>query len=132
MIFRDSFEVQTKILNYANITKEIQQIVEKSKIKEGICHLFLPATTAGIMVNEMDHFLIEDFKRFFREIASEERMYAHTDNAHSHIRAAMLSQSISFPVSRGKIMLGAWQSILLWEFDIKDRKRKIIITITGI
>jgi secondary thiamine-phosphate synthase enzyme len=114
-----------------DITKEVKSVVQKSKAKDGICHVFLPGTTAGLMINEMDQFLMEDFKRMFKELIKEERMYAHPENAQSHLRAAMLSQSISLPVSKSNLMLGTWQSILLWEFDIKARTRKIIVTIFG-
>ena len=131
MIFRESFETKTETLNYVDITKEIQQIAKKSKVKDGICHIFLPGTTAGLMINEMDQLLMEDFKLLFRELISEKRMYAHPENAQSHLRAAMLSQSISLPVSKSKIELGTWQSILLWEFDVKSRTRKIIVTVFG-
>ncbi len=128
MIFRESFEAKTETLNYVDITKEVAKFVEKSKAKDGICHIFLPGTTAGLMINEMDQFLMEDFKRLFRELVSEKRMYAHPENAQSHLRAAMLSQSILLPVAKGKIELGTWQSILLWEFDVEARTRKIIVT----
>jgi len=131
MIFRDSFEIKIETLNYVDITKKIETVVQKSKIKEGLCHVFLPGTTAGIMSNEMDQFLMEDFKRLFRELVDEKRMYAHPDNGYSHIRASMLSTEKSFPVSEGKLMLGTWQSILLWEFDVTSRTRKIIVTLIG-
>ena len=131
MIFRDSFEIKIETLNYVDITKEVENIVQKSKIVQGICHVFLPGTTAGIMSNEMDQFLMEDFKRLFRELVDEKRMYAHPDNSYSHIRASMLSTEKSFPVSANKLMLGTWQSILLWEFDVTSRTRKIIVTLIG-
>ena len=131
MIFRESFEVKTETLNYVDITKDIEKLVEKSKVKEGLCHIFLPGTTAGIILNEMDHFLIEDFKRVFRQLIDDKKMYSHPDNAYSHLRAALLQQSISLPVSKSKLMRGTWQSILLWEFDVKSRARQIVVTVTG-
>ena len=131
MIFRDSFEAKTETLNYVNITGNIEKAIMKSKIKEGICHVFLPGTTAGIMSNEMDQFLMEDFKRFFRNLIDEKKMYAHPDNAHSHLRASLLSQNMTFTVLKGRLLLGTWQSILLWEFDIEPRTRKVIVTVIG-
>ena len=129
MIFRDSFEVKTEPLNYMDITKDVEKVVEKSRAQEGMCHVFLPATTAGLMLNEMDRLLMEDFKRMFRELASEKRMYAHPDNAHSHLRASLLSAEKTLPVSGAKLALGRWQSILLWEFDVKPRTREITVTV---
>ena len=131
MIFRESFEVSTQTFNYVDITKDIEKLVEKSKVKEGLCHVFLPGTTAGIVLNEMDPFLMEDFKRVFRQLIDDKKMYSHPDNAPSHLRAALLQQSISLPVSKSKLMRGTWQSILLWEFDVKPRARQIVVTVTG-
>ena len=131
MIIRESFEMKTETLNYVDITKSIEKLVEKSKVKEGLCHIFLPGTTTGMMLNEMDRFLMEDFKRLFRQLIDDKKMYSHPDNAHSHLRAALLQQSISLPVSKGKLMRGTWQSILLWEFDVKSRTRQIVVTVTG-
>ncbi len=131
MIFRSSFDIDTKPLNYVNITKHIEDLLLKSRVREGICNVFVQGTTTGLMINEMDHMLMEDFRRFYAKMVDENRIYSHEDNAHSHIRAAFLTTDKAVPISRGKLVLGEWQSIVLWEFDVKDRKRKIIVTVVG-
>ena len=132
MQFRDIIEAQTKKgISFMDITDKIASIVEKCKIQEGLCNIFMTATTAGLMLNENERMLFEDFIRLFEKLAPEEKMYSHPSNAFSHIRANLLRADYTIPVSRGKLVLGTWQNIILWEFDIEPRKRQIIVTING-
>lgn len=131
MIFREILAIDTQQgISFVNITERVRKIAEGCGITEGLCHLFLPATTAGLMLNENDRMLMEDFRHHFQSI-SEKKMYAHPDNAFSHLRASLLPSSHVIPVSNGKLILGTWQSIMLWEFDAGPRKRDIIVTVTG-
>jgi secondary thiamine-phosphate synthase enzyme len=132
MQFRDIFEVKTsKDMSFIEITDKINSIIVASQLQEGICNIFITATTAGLMINENERMLLEDFIRLFKKLTPEEKLYSHPSNAFSHIRANMLKQDLTIPVSRGKLVLGTWQSIILWEFDIEPRKREIIVTING-
>ncbi|MBI2971603.1 MAG: YjbQ family protein [Candidatus Aenigmarchaeota archaeon] len=131
MIFREIVVVETDGgMHVQDVTERITKIVGACHIKEGLCNIFLPATTAGLMVNEHDRMLMEDFKRFFKTI-EEKRLYAHPSNAFSHLRANLLSCERTIPISNGKLILGTWQRIILWEFDREPRKRDIIVTISG-
>ncbi len=131
VLFRDVISVDTeKGISFVDVTERVANLVKVCEIKEGICNIFLQATTAGLMVNENDRMLVEDFKRLFSSI-DEKRIYSHMDNAFSHLRANVLDTEKTVPVSDGKLLLGDWQSILLWEFDKNPRKREIVITIVG-
>lgn len=129
MMHREILEIDTKKGEPKDVTEEIAAIVKSSPVKEGVCNVYITATTAGFLLNENERMLIEDFRRFFNESLPEERLYHHQENAYSHLRASLLKQSITFPVAGGKLVLGQWQSILLWECDTTDRKRKIIVTV---
>lgn len=131
MLFRKNLEMETKRNEFIDITNEIEKIVEESAIKEGLCNIFMPATTAGLVMNENERMLIEDFKRFFDKSVPDDKLYNHPSNAFSHLRANLVSTEKTIPVSKGKLILGTWQSILLWEFDINKRKRKLVVTVTG-
>ncbi len=117
-------------MHFQDITEKILKVVEECRIVEGLCNIFLPATTAGLMVNENDRMLMEDFRRHFQAI-NDKKLYSHPSNAFSHLRANMLSCEHTLPVSNGRLILGTWQRIILWEFDVEPRKRDVIITITG-
>lgn len=131
VLFRDVIEISTeKGISYVDLTEHVTKLVKECKIMEGVCNIFVSATTAGIMVNENDRMLIEDFRRHFASI-DETKLYSHPQNAFSHLRANMLDIEKTFPVSNGKLLLGEWQSIILWEFDKEPRKRSVIVTVVG-
>lgn len=131
MIYREFIELSTETNKLYDLTKQIKAVTDKCLIKEGICNVFLTGTTAGLMINENDKMLYQDLKRLFEVMAPEDKLYNHPDNAHSHIRASMLSPQLTIPLMGGHLALGDWQSILLWEFDVRERERKVIITIQG-
>jgi secondary thiamine-phosphate synthase enzyme len=130
MLYRDIFELETVSDGVYDITSSVKAVLKDSKIKEGTCNLFLTATTAGMMINENNRMLFEDFRKAFDAVAPEKKFYQHPENAFSHIRSSMLSQHLAIPVSNSDLVLGEWQSILLWEFDVGERKRKIVVTIS--
>ncbi|MCX6816174.1 MAG: secondary thiamine-phosphate synthase enzyme YjbQ [Candidatus Aenigmarchaeota archaeon] len=130
MIYRDIIEIPTEGNKFYDITKEINSVIQQCDLKDGLCNIFLHGTTAGLMINENDKMLFEDMRHFFESSAPEGRMYNHPENAQSHIKASMINQSLSIPVADNRLVLGAWQSILLWEFDVVNRQRKIIVTLS--
>lgn len=131
VLFRDVIEISTeKGISYVDITENVAKLVKACKILEGVCNIFVPATTAGLMVNENDRMLIEDFRRYFAAI-DEKKLYSHPQNAFSHLRANLLDTEKTLPISNGKLLLGKWQSIIFWEFDKEPRKREVIVTVVG-
>jgi len=130
MFYREILNIDTESgISLENITEQINSVVERSGFPEGICHVFLTATTAGLMINEDDAMLLGDFKRFFEEIIDENKLYNHASNAFSHLRASLLKTDIKFPVANNSIVLGEWQSIFLWEFDNRPRERDVVVTV---
>ena len=130
MMHRHILEFSTKEGGFVDITEDIRKIVGNSRVREGLCSGFIPAITAGLLLNEKDRMLLEDFRKFF-QLIDEKKLYHHPSNAFSHLRASMLRSDITMPVSDGKLVLGTWQSIILWEFDIEPRKRAVIVTVMG-
>jgi len=129
MMYRDYIEVDTQEGKFYDITEQVQAVLKKSGLQHGLCNLYLEATTAGMMINENDRMLVEDFRRLFKNLAPEDKVYQHPDNAFSHLRASMMNQSLVIPVADGSLSLGGWQNILLWEFDNKARTRKVVVTV---
>ena len=129
-LFRKNIEFETKKTDIKNITGMIEEIVEESGVKNGLCHVYFTGTTGGIVINENDTMLKMDIKSFF-EIVEENKNYYHNNNAHSHLRAMLGSTEKAIPVVEGRLALGQWQNILFCEFDIRPRTRKIIVTVFG-
>ncbi|HLC67934.1 MAG TPA: secondary thiamine-phosphate synthase enzyme YjbQ [archaeon] len=131
MLYRDVIYLHTKTDSFQDVTERVAKIIEESKIRDGLCNVFVKGTTAGVMLNENDRMLIEDFRKLLATMAPDEHLYQHPENAKSHLRAAMIGNNITIPVADGKPMVGSWQNIILFEFDVVNREREVVVTIYG-
>ena len=113
-----------------NITSEIEKIVEASGVKEGICWVFVPHTTAGITIKEgADPSVKRDILSQLDKLIPLRERYQHLEgNAPAHIKTSMVGSSQTLMIESGKLLLGTWQSVYLCEFD-GPRHRKIIIKV---
>ena len=113
---------------------QIAKIVADSGVRDGVCHVFVLHTTAGLTINEgADPSVMQDIGAKLAELAPREGRYAHADaerNADSHIKAALIGSSVTLPVRNGAPVLGTWQSIFLCEFD-GPRRRQVMISVIG-
>ncbi|MBI4896451.1 MAG: YjbQ family protein [Candidatus Aenigmarchaeota archaeon] len=130
MMYREVLDVQGKADSVTDVTKHVNEVIARSTIKEGLCHIFLKGTTAGLMVNENDRMLFADFQHLMEKAAPKEKIYQHPSNGHAHLRASMLHQHVSIPVSNQTMFLGKGQSVLFFEFDT-ERSREIVVTVLG-
>lgn len=109
-----------------DITAEVQHLTSKCGISSGTCTLFLPHTTAGLLISEnRDPYLAVDFTKAIHALTGEETAYRNLEsNFAAHFASAMTGVSLTIPIENGRLALGAWQSIYLMEFD-GSRKRKV-------
>lgn len=119
-----------------DITEEIQEIVSKSEINEGIICVFVPGSTGSLTTIEFEPGLQKDFPQAMTIIAPKEKHYAHhetwhDDNGRSHVKASLIGPNITLPIHQGRIVHGTWQQIVFIDFDTRSRKRKISIQIIG-
>jgi secondary thiamine-phosphate synthase enzyme len=120
-----------------NITPEVKKAVRESNIHEGIVHLFVQHSTAALTTIEFEPGVISDLKRALSVLAPDDADYAHhlkwdDGNGRSHVKAALVGPSISIPVSKGDLMCGTWQQVVLLELDIRPgRERTVICTVIG-
>lgn len=113
-----------------DITSDVQMLVSKSKVKEGLCYVFVPHTTAGITINEnADPSVCKDILYELNKIVPREDNYTHSEgNSAAHIKASLLGFSVSIFVQDGKLQLGTWQGIYFAEFD-GPRTRQVWVKI---
>ena len=129
------FSISTRGFNdIIDITDQVSRVVEKSKIKEGICLISCPGSTAGITTIEYEPNLLEDFKEFLEKLVPSNKPYRHDGtwgdkNAPSHIRSALIKPFLTVPIENGELVLGQWQQIALIDFDNRPREREIIVKI---
>jgi secondary thiamine-phosphate synthase enzyme len=112
------------------ITETVSNAVERSGISNGLCHLFIPHTTAGILVNESDDpAVLKDILERLDALVPKDGGYHHLEgNAHAHIKAGLVGNSLTLPVIDGRVALGRWQGVFLAEFD-GPRDRSLIVTV---
>ncbi len=110
------------------ITDRVQQAVRESGISAGTCIVYVPHTTAGLLVNEnADPTVAADIVSTLERLVSVEGPYQHAEgNAAAHIKASLVGTSHSFIVQGGRLVLGTWQGIFLAEFD-GSRQRRVMI-----
>lgn len=111
-----------------DITGEVQRLAEECEIRSGICTLFLPHTTAGLMISEnRDPYLAVDFTKAVHALTGRDEEYRNLEgNFAAHLSSALTGVSLTVPVEDGRLALGAWQSIYLMEFD-GSRRRKVCV-----
>ena len=129
------FNISTKgFTDIIDITPQVSEIVEKSKIKDGICLISCPGSTCGITTIEYESGLIKDLKRTLEIIASMNENYEHCKkwgdcNGYAHIRSALMKPFLAVSIENGKLVLGTWQQIAFLDFDNRPREREIMVKI---
>ena len=119
-----------------DITSSCQDIVTKSKLKNGTVTVFNPGSTGGLTTIEYEPNLVEDLKDALEVIAPSDKEYAHSqtwhdDNGSSHVRSSLMGPSITVPFRDGELTLGTWQQIVLCDFDTRPRRRKLVVQLMG-
>jgi secondary thiamine-phosphate synthase enzyme len=131
MLHRLKIETHSSV-EFLDVTAKVQDIVVRSGIKNGLCYIFVPHTTAGIMVNEhADPAVVADIAAQLEAIAPQHNDYRHTEgNAPAHIKASLIGDSRTFFIEDGRLVLGTWQGIFFGEFD-GPRSRCLLVKITA-
>ncbi len=114
------FSIRTaKSAEFVDITIKVQSAVGGSKIRDGVCTVFVPHTTAAVTINEgHDPAVASDILAALGNLVPRSGKYAHAEgNSDAHIKSVLVGQSVTLPVQRGKMILGTWQKIFFCEFD---------------
>lgn len=117
-------------VEFQEITDRVRDIVGKSGVKSGICVVYVPHTTAGIMINEhADPSVVEDIAAQLEIMAPPRGNYRHAEgNSAAHIKASLIGSSTTVIIEGGEIVLGTWQGIFFGEFD-GPRHRSVLVKI---
>jgi len=115
-----------------NITSQVQNELGKAEIKNGICTVFVPHTTAGITINEgADPDVADDMIMEINKIVPIQDGYKHAEgNSAAHVKTTLFGSSVQIPVENGRLSLGTWQAIFLCEFD-GPRNRRVVVQVLG-
>ncbi len=135
--YQQLLKIQTTGKTLSKITSEVQSIVTASSIKTGLCTIFLRHTSASLIIQEnADPDVLKDLSNFFAKLVPEDgKSYIHdaegSDDMPAHIRAVLTKTSEQIPIAQGRLLLGTWQGIYLWEHRQSGHYREVVVHITG-
>ncbi len=143
-IHRERIDLESHTaIEFMDISEHVQDVVDRSGIREGQALIYVPHTTMGITINHNEPMLIQDFMRILYRLVPVDDQYSHDlfelrretmsdgrSNGHSHCKAIVLGNSETVPVEKGKLMLTERQNIFAVEFD-GARKRDVVVQVTG-
>ncbi len=115
-----------------DITQDVNEALRRTGVSEGICQVYVPHTTAGVLVNEnADPDVCWDILVWLDKMVPQDGPYRHAEgNSPGHIKSVLVGQSASLPVAGGRLALGVWQGVYLAEFD-GPRERTVLVTVVG-
>ncbi|MER3399617.1 MAG: secondary thiamine-phosphate synthase enzyme [Thermoflexus sp.] len=119
-----------------DLTEPVAERVARCGLRAGIVTVFVPGSTAGLTTMEFEPGAVADLQRWFAEMVPADRPYRHNlrwgdQNGHSHLRASLIGPSLTIPFRDGRLLLGTWQQIVLIDFDVRPRRREILLQIIG-
>ena len=129
-----TFEVSTgRRAQLVDITERVSDAVKRSGVSDGICHVFVPHTTAGVTINEgADPDVAGDIVSLLTELVPKEAAFEHEEgNSDSHIKTVLVGPACAAPVRDGKLALGTWQAIFLCEWD-GPRTRHVEVAVSAL
>jgi secondary thiamine-phosphate synthase enzyme len=120
----------TSRIEFVDITKQVQDAIDRSGAKDGLAIVYVPHTTAGVTINEAaDPAVVQDINAKLSSLVPHQANYRHTEgNADAHIKASLMGSSAQVIISRGAPVLGTWQGIFFCEFD-GPRTRQVHVKI---
>ncbi|AFZ11977.1 protein of unknown function UPF0047 [Crinalium epipsammum PCC 9333] len=135
--YQQFLKIQTTGKSLSKITSKIQSIVSDSGITTGLCTVFLRHTSASLIIQEnADPDVLTDLENFLAKLVPEDgKSYIHdaegADDMPAHIRTVLTHTSEQIPIANGRLLLGTWQGIYLWEHRQRGHIRELVVHISG-
>jgi secondary thiamine-phosphate synthase enzyme len=133
---QETIFVKTRGAGLENITSLVADVVGRSRVELGLCTVFLAHTSASLIIQEnADPAVLRDLERWMSDLAPQSRAWEHDDEGPddmpAHARSALTRSSESIPINHGRLTLGTWQGIYLWEHRARAHQRRIVVHIAG-
>ncbi|HMB39481.1 MAG TPA: secondary thiamine-phosphate synthase enzyme YjbQ [Wenzhouxiangellaceae bacterium] len=132
---RETLEISTPGRGFKEITRQVDDIVARAGIREGLCNAFILHTSASLVITEnADPDVLTDLETVISDLAPDgDPRYTHTaegpDDMSAHIRSMLTRTSVSIPFESGRLRLGTWQGLFLWEHRTRPHARKVVVSI---
>jgi secondary thiamine-phosphate synthase enzyme len=137
MMYRERLTIETHGRGTREITRQVQEVVDRSRVFQGLCHVFIHHTSASLIVCEnADPTVRRDLENYVARLVRDgDPAYVHDsegpDDMSAHIRSILTLTSLTIPVEDRRCDLGTWQGIFLWEHRTRPHRRRISVTLTG-
>ena len=135
-VHQETIEVRSTGRGLFDVTRAVQAAVDKSKVATGLCTVFVQHTSASLVIQEnADRDVRTDLGEWLGELAPEARRGRHgaggADDMPAHARAAVTKTSETIPVAGGRLALGTWQALYLWEHRSRPHQRRLVVHVAG-
>ncbi len=144
-IHKEKIDLESKTqIEFMDITDQVQDVIDRSGVREGQVTVYVPHTTMGVTINHNEPLLLQDFMRVLYKAAPVDDQYTHDlfelrrpggsdgrSNGHSHCKAMLLGSSVVVPIEKGKLLITERQNIFAVEFD-GSRKRDVVVQVLGL
>lgn len=135
-VHQELVEVRTRGRGLIDVTARVAEAVERSGVATGLCTVFVQHTSASLVIQEnADPAVRRDLERWLEDLAPESRAWEHddegADDMPAHARSAITRTSETIPVSAGRLALGTWQGLYLWEHRRAGHTRRLVVTALG-
>lgn len=133
----ERIEIATRGRGFYDFTEEVIALLRKSEMANGLITLHLQHTSASLLIQEnADPEVRRDLERFFERLVPDgDRLFRHTaegeDDMPAHVRTALTAVNLSIPFTAGRLALGTWQGIYLWEHRYEPHRRTVVVHLLG-
>lgn len=136
IVHQHSLEVRTSGRGFTDLTERLEAVVSKSGVRTGLCTIFVQHTSASLIIQEnADPAVLRDLGSWMGDLAPETRDWEHDDEGPddmpAHARSVISRTSESIPVTGGRLALGTWQAVYLWEHRTRPHVRRVIVHVAG-
>jgi len=138
MLDQKTITLHTSGRGIVNITAEIESVLRTCAISRGLCHVFLHHTSASLIITEnADDDVRRDLENYIASLVRDgDPAYLHDqegpDDMAAHIRSVLTHTEVTIPVADGRLLLGTWQGLFLWEHRLQAHRRELTVTINGL
>jgi len=135
--YQQQLQFQTKGRGTTNISGDIAAVVAESGIDNGLCHVFIHHTSASLILCEnADADVRRDLETFMQRLTPDgDPIFRHVDEGSddmpAHVRSILTGMDLTVPVTRGRVALGTWQGVYLWEHRHRPHQRRVTVTVQG-
>jgi secondary thiamine-phosphate synthase enzyme len=136
-VAQNTLTVPTRGRGFTDITAQVDNLVAASGVQVGIANIFTAHTSCSLLISEnADPAVRRDLERWFaRAVPDGDALFEHDaegpDDMPAHVRSALTGVTLTVPVSDGRLQLGTWQGIYLWEHRTRPHQRKVVVTVLG-